>query len=114
MRKSIILIIALFIYGVLVGAASAGRVAIGGTHPEGEIKATCDSVGGTFSSSGGSYGCINVCGDSVCSVACTNGKCTGSCPKCGRVDPSPLPVLGGGRTVVRRALKNTVSPAKRY
>ena len=114
MRKSIMLIIALTIYSVLVGAAWAGRVAIGGTHPEGEIKAACDGVGGTFSSSGGHYGCINTCGDSVCSVACVNGKCTGSCPKCGRVDPSPLPVLGGGRTVVTRALKNTVSPAKRY
>ena len=75
MRKSIILIIALITLGFLADQASAGRVAIAGTHPEGEIKAACDSAGGSFSSAGGHYGCINVCGDSLCSVACVNGKC---------------------------------------
>jgi hypothetical protein len=35
MRKSIVLVVALIIYGVLLGAAWAGKIAIGGTHSAG-------------------------------------------------------------------------------
>src|SRR5262245_34564375 len=118
MRKSIILIIALIIYGVLPGEGWAAKVKISGTHSQSEIQATCGAVGGDFFSNG-SYGCTTTCtGGSVpqCSVECVNGKCTGSCPRCGRVaSPSrtPLPRLGGA-DAVRRVLKNSAKPAKRY
>jgi hypothetical protein len=55
MRKSTILIIALFIYGVLVGEAWAAKVSIGGTHSQSEIQATCGAVGGDFFVDPGGY-----------------------------------------------------------
>jgi len=119
MRKSIILIIALFIYGVLVGAAWAAKVSIGGTHSQSEIQGTCGAVGGDFvTDSGGGYGCSHVCagGAGACVVTCTSGgNCTGECPRCGqRVSPrSPLPRLAGADAVTR-VLKNSVSRTKRY
>src|SRR6516225_2686209 len=103
MRKSIILIIALFIYGVLVGAAWAAKVSIGGTQSE--IQGTCGAVGGDFfTDSGGGYGCSHVCAGGA-----------GECPRCGqRVSPrSPLPRLAGADAVTR-VLKNSVSRTKRY
>ena len=48
MRKSWLLIIILVTLGFLAGAAGAGTVQISGKHGRGEIKGTCDSVGGTF------------------------------------------------------------------
>jgi hypothetical protein len=48
MRKSIILIIALIIYGVLVGEGWAAKVNISGRHSQSEIQATCGAVGGEF------------------------------------------------------------------
>jgi hypothetical protein len=119
MRKSIILIISLMIYGVLLGEGWAAKVSIGGNHSRSEIQATCGAVGGDFFSfEGGNYGCTNKCagGTDDCAVECTNnGKCTGSCPRCGqRVSPrSPLPRLAGGDAVTR-VLKNSVGHAKRY
>ena len=108
MRKSIILIIALIIYGVLVGAAWAARVSIGGTHSQSEIQATCGAVGGDFFSlPTGQYGCSNICaqGSASCVVTCgTNGKCFGDCPRCGRLaspSRSPLPRLAGADAVTR-------------
>jgi hypothetical protein len=118
MRKSIILVIALIIYGVLVGAAWAAKVSIGGTHSQSEIQGTCGAVGGDFFvDPGGTYGCSKVCaGGSACTVTCTSsGNCTGECPRCGkRVSPrSPLPRLAGGDAVTR-VLNNSVRRTKRY
>ena len=117
MRKSIVLIIALIICGVFVGAAWAGKVAIGGTHSSGEIAGTCGSVGGQFWQIDSGYGCVHECGAGgaqACVVSCGNdGKCTGECPSCGRRDPPRLPLLSGGNEVTR-ALSNSVTPAKRY
>ena len=117
MRKSIILIIALIICGVFVGAAWAEKVAIGGTHSSGEIAGTCGSVGGQFWQIDSGYGCVHECGAGgaqACVVSCGNdGKCTGECPSCGRRDPPRLPLLSGGNEVTR-ALSNSVTPAKRY
>ena len=110
MRKSIILIIALFIYGALVGEGWAAKVSIGGTHSRSEIQATCGAVGGDFFSfEGGDFGCTHECAGG------TDSKCTGTCPRCGqRVSPrSPLPRLAGADAVTR-VLKNSVSRAKRY
>src|SRR5262249_4019093 len=94
------LVIALFIYGALVGEGWAAKVSIGGTHSRSEIQATCGAVGGDFFSiEGGNYGCTKECagGTDTCAVECTNnGKCTGSCPRCGRVaspNRTPLPRL---------------------
>jgi hypothetical protein len=112
MRKSIIIVIGLAIFGFLAGEASAGRVRISGTHSADEIKGTCDSVGGIFNSSGDHYNCTNPCGDSVCTVACVNGTCTGSCPSCGRRDPQVLPVLGGA-DAVQRSLKDTAGKSSK-
>jgi hypothetical protein len=116
MRKSIILIIALMIYGVLLGEGWAAKVSIGGTHSRSQIQATCGAVGGSFFSNS-HYGCTNECagGTDTCAVECVNGKCTGSCPRCGqRVGPrSPLPRLAGGDAVTR-VLKNSVGHVKRY
>jgi hypothetical protein len=117
MRKSIILIIALGICGVLSGEGWAGKIEIGGNHSAGEIQGTCGGVGGAFYQIDSGYGCVHECGAGgaqACVVACDNdGKCTGQCPACGRRDPPTLPVLGGGDAVTH-ALKNSVSPAKRY
>lgn len=120
MRKSIIVIVALFIYGiygVLVGEAWAAKVSIGGTHSRSEIEATCDAVGGDFFAlPNGQYGCSHICaGTASCVISCTNGNCTGECPRCGqRVSPrSPLPRLAGGDAVTR-VLKNSVGRTKHY
>jgi len=40
MRKSIILIIALMIYGFLLGEGWAAKISIGGTHSRSQIQAT--------------------------------------------------------------------------
>jgi len=120
MRKSIILVIALFVYGALVGEGWAAKVSIGGTHSRSQIQATCGAVGGDFFSiEGGNYGCTKQCagGTDTCAVECTNnGKCTGSCLSCGRVaspNRTPLPRLAGGDAVTR-VLKNSVRRTKRY
>jgi len=120
MRKSIILVVALIIYGiygVLSGAAWAGKIAMGGTHSAGEIQGTCGSVGGSFYQNESGYGCAHECGAGgaqACVVTCGNdGKCNGECPSCGRRDPPRLPLLRGGNEVTR-ALNNSVTPAKRY
>jgi hypothetical protein len=47
MRKPIILIIALIIYGVLVGEAWALRIQLG-HHSSNDIRRTCGAVGGDF------------------------------------------------------------------
>lgn len=116
MRKSIILIIALAIFGVLLGEGVgwAEKINLSGRHPAGEVFATCEAVGGSFFSNG-TYGCSKPCaGGDTCAVECRNGKCTGSCPACGRRgNPSPLPRLGGADAVTG-ILKNSVRPARRY
>jgi hypothetical protein len=117
MRKSIILVIALMIYGFLLGEGWAAKVSIAGRHSASEIKATCGAVGGDFFSNS-HYGCTKDCagGTDSCAVECVNGKCTGSCPSCGqRASPSrsPLPRLAGADAVTR-VLKNSVRRAKRY
>ena len=119
MRKSIILVIALFIYGALVGEGWAAKVSIGGNHSRSEIQATCGAVGGDFFSfEGGNYGCTNKCagGTDDCAVECTNnGKYTGSCPRCGqRASPRSPPPRLAGADAVTRVLKNSVGRAKRY
>ena len=48
MRKFIILIMALCIWGVLSGEGWAAKINISGRHSVGEIKATCGAVGGSF------------------------------------------------------------------
>jgi hypothetical protein len=40
-----------------------------------------------------SQGCLNSCGDDICSVSCIDGKCLGTCPKCGEI--RVLPVFNG-------------------
>jgi hypothetical protein len=60
MRKSIILVITLIIYGFLLGEGWAAKVSIGGTHSRSEIQATCGAVGGDFFSiEGGNFGCTS-------------------------------------------------------
>src|SRR2546427_11285931 len=96
MRKSIVLIITLIIYGVLVGEAWAGKIAIGSTHSSGEIQGTCGSVGGQFYQIDSGHGCVHECGAGgaqCCVVTCGNdGKCTSLCRGCSRREPpSPIP-----------------------
>src|SRR5690348_237817 len=72
----------LFTLGLLMDGALAKDITLSGTHSPGEIRKTCDDNGGTYYSGGGgnSYGCQGQKG----SVSCdSNGKCTGSCAKCG-------------------------------
>src|SRR5215469_2134096 len=112
MRKSIILIIALTIYGFLLGEGWAAKISIGGTHSRSEIQATCGAVGGSFFSNS-HYGCTNECGADTCAVECVNGKCTGSCPRCGqRASPRSPPPRLSGADAVTRVLKNSVGRAK--
>ena len=116
MRKFIILIMALCIWGVLSGEGWAAKINISGRHTVGEIKATCGAVGGSFFSNS-HYGCTNDCaGGDSCAVECVNGKCTGSCPSCGRI-ASPNR-SGGGANAITRVLTNFRSvkryPAKPY
>src|SRR5262245_3524919 len=94
MRKSIILIIALIIYGVLLGEAWALPIQLG-HHSVREIAAACAGVGGQFfQERSGLYGCFNKCGEETCSVECSrNGQCIGDCPECGGPDQ---PVVRGG------------------
>jgi len=114
MRKSIILIIALMIYGFLLGEGWAAKISIGGTHSRSQIQATCGAVGGSFFSNS-HYGCTNECGADTCAVECVNGKCTGSCPRCGqRASPRSPPPRLAGADAVTRVLKNSVGRAKRY
>ena len=93
MRKFVVMIIALATLSFLAGVASAGTVQIGGTHSVGEIKSTCEGAGGTFTQNGTLYGCLNSCGNDLCSVSCIGGKCLGTCPKCGEI--RVLPVFNG-------------------
>ena len=112
MRKLFVFITALTTLLFLAGVAWAGQVAISGTHSKDEIKSTCASVGGQFlEGSGGSYMCVNDCGNgSTCDVSCNkDGKCVGDCPACGR--RAPLPVLSG-TAPIERTLKNSVRPSK--
>jgi hypothetical protein len=88
-------------------AASARPIQISGTHSQGEIQNTCNSVGGTSYSNAatGTYGCSK--GKNV--VACqSSGKCVGSVPR--KSGPSG-PTLGGvlGSRPVRSALSKRVT-----
>jgi hypothetical protein len=91
MRKSIILIIALGICGLLVGEAWALRIQLG-HHSANDIRRTCGAVGGDFFTfPGGTYGCSNICagGTASCVVSCTsNGNCVGDCPPAAGINPS--------------------------
>jgi hypothetical protein len=116
MRKPIILIIALIIYGVLVGEAWALPIQLG-RHSVREIQRACAAVGGDFTQSSGGYRCSTICagGTGICDVRCSNnGNCTGDCPACG----GDQPVLRGGPNAVARVLNNFRTakryPAKRY
>ena len=60
MRKFVVMIIALATLSFLAGVASAGTVQIGGTHPQSEIKSTCENSGGTPTQNGNIYGCLNL------------------------------------------------------
>src|SRR5215472_8980064 len=116
MRKLIILIMALCTWGVLVSEAWAAKISIAGRHSQSEIQATCGAVGGSFFSNS-HYGCTNECagGTDTCAVECVNGKCTGSCPRCGqRASPRSPPPRLAGADAVTRVLKNSVGRAKRY
>jgi hypothetical protein len=99
MRKSILLIIALVMCGVLSGEGWALPISLG-HHSVRELKQTCDSVGGDFFHDvGGQYGCFHQCGEETCSVECSrNGQCIGDCPACGGPDQ---PVVRGGANVTR-------------
>ena len=112
MRKSIILIIALFIYGVLVGEGWALRIQLG-HHSANDIRRSCGAVGGDFFTfPSGTYGCSNICagGTASCVVSCTsNGNCTGECPACG----GDQPILRGSNEVAS-VLRNLARPTKRY
>jgi hypothetical protein len=111
MRKSIILIVALIIYGVLVGGAWALRIQLG-HHSANDIRGTCGAVGGDFFTfPSGTYGCSNICagGTASCAISCTsNGNCTGECPACG----GDQPILRGSNEVTR--VLNNLRTAKRY
>jgi hypothetical protein len=107
MRKFLILIIALGVFGVLSGESWAAKVSIAGRHSQSEIQATCGAVGGSFFSNS-HYGCTNECagGTDTCAVECVNGKCTGSCPRCGARIASPNRARLGGADAVTRVLNN--------
>jgi len=111
MRKSIILIVALIICGVLVGEGWALPIQLG-RHSLRELKQTCAAVGGDFETfASGGYACSKLCTDTgICRVSCSSGgNCTGDCPACG----GDQPVLRGGPNAVTRVL-NTFRTAKRY
>jgi hypothetical protein len=105
MRKSIILIIALVMCGVLSSEGWALRIQLG-RHSVREIKQTCASAAGDFFRfPSGSYGCSKICagGTGQCDVSCSsNGNCTGECPACGQDQP----ILRGGRNEVTGVLNN--------
>jgi hypothetical protein len=115
MRKSIILIIALVMCGVLSSEGWALRIQLG-RHSSNEIKRACGAAGGDFSTfANGAYACSKICDGGICEVACSsNGNCTGDCPACGQDQP----ILRGGRNEVTVVLNNLRSPkrypAKRY
>jgi hypothetical protein len=114
MQKCWLFITTLVTLLLLAGASWAGQVSISGTHSSAEIKAACDSVGGDFLEGQSGYSCGVECGnDDTCFVSCNKGgKCTGTCPNCGR--QAPPPVLSG-TAPVERTLKNSVKrPSKRY
>jgi hypothetical protein len=108
MRKFLVMIAALATLSFLAGVASAGTIQVGGTHSPGEIKSTCDKTGGTYTTNGNFYSCLNVCksgqGTDFCSVTCTGGKCLGTCPKCGE---RRVPVWSG-TNIVDGVVTNTV------
>jgi hypothetical protein len=110
MRKSWVFVIAFVSLCCLVGTSWAGTVSVSGTHSADQIKQTCDKVDGTFTETGGSYGCSKVCGGgtTLCSVDCKDGKCTGTCPKCGE---RRLPTLSGD-TAVADTLNNSIQRSK--
>src|SRR5262249_39655177 len=119
MRKSIILVVALIICGVLVGEAWALRIQLG-HHSVREIRQTCAAVRGDFNTfSNGAYACTKLWWGGIGGVAASsNGCCTGDCPACGGPDQ---PVVRGGRggpNAVTRVLNNFRTakryPAKRY
>ncbi len=74
----------MFAFAMLVMSSSAalamGHVGLG-SHSTNDIKSHCDAAGGSYYNSGGVYGCFGPGGDVTCSGK--NGKCFGSCSKCG-------------------------------
>ena len=112
MRKSILLIIALVMCGVLSGEGWGLPIQLG-RHSVREIKQTCAGVGGDFFQDRGSgvYSCTHECGEgATCLVECSrNGQCIGDCPECGGPDQ---PVARGGPSVTR--VLNNFRTAKRY
>jgi hypothetical protein len=85
MRKCLNLLAILAGIALIAGAAYARTVAISGTHSQTEIKATCDSVGGSYVENANVYGCVKTNCDGKgndCKVACqkTNGTCKGDTP----------------------------------
>src|SRR5215217_4726616 len=104
MRRFLTMIIALATLSFLAGVASAGTVQISGTHSESDIKSTCAAAGGSYTTNGNAYGCLNTCGNDLCSVSCIGGKCLGTCPKCGE---RRVPVYGG-RDAVGSIVTNKV------
>jgi len=82
MRMSVCVVVATFIAAVAGSAAMAGTIKLQGTYNPGQIEAACIKVNGTPTGSAitGSYGCHGPKGD----VNCTkDGKCEGTCEKCG-------------------------------
>jgi hypothetical protein len=111
MRKSWLFIVALVTIGFLSGAAWAGKVSIKGTHTANEIRATCAREDGVFGEQGDTYSCSKECGNSICGVTCTGGKCTGECPSCGRRERR-VPVLGGADAVDQTLMNSVQRPSK--
>jgi hypothetical protein len=74
----------IFAFAIL-GLSSSATLAMGhvglGSHSTSDIKSHCDAAGGSYYNSGGVYGCFGPGGDVTCSGK--NGKCFGSCSKCG-------------------------------
>jgi hypothetical protein len=84
----ILVILAVAALGVLADAAWAGTIVLKGTHSPDQILKACDDAGGQFSKTvggTGEYGCKTKKGEVNCGA---EGKCAGSCDKCGTRETS--------------------------
>src|ERR1019366_4556685 len=75
---------------VLTDTALADRVVLTGTYSASDIKASCNSNGGTFATDGAAYGCSTKKGSVTCNW---DGQCIGNCKSCGPA------VTRGNRTI---------------
>jgi hypothetical protein len=83
----------------LANGAAAATKNLNGTYSRTDLRASCDTAGGTYVENGGgstgtqpTYACVTGKGIVNCQ---DNGKCSGTCAKCADVLPKKGGVVGG-------------------